>query len=52
MYNITGKVVYQQKMIVGTDHYSFPLERLESGYYIGTVQENGKRRYVDKFVKQ
>ncbi len=52
VYNITGKVVYQHKMAVGTDSYSFPLDHLDAGYYIGIVEENGKRRYADKFVKQ
>ena len=52
IYDVTGKIVSQQKLSVDTDHYSFSVDHLEAGYYIGIVRENGRVSYTEKFVKE
>jgi len=52
IYNISGKEVYRQQMEINTDIHSFSLDALNAGFYLGVVQENGKRSYSEKFVKQ
>jgi len=52
IYDITGKLVYQQQLGRDTDTHTFTTDHLRAGYYMGVVQEDGKISYTDRFVKQ
>ena len=51
IFDSRGKQIYQQKLEVGTNNYSFSLDHLEAGYYLGVVKEAEKISFSERFIK-
>jgi len=52
IYDNTGKLVFEQRLVAGSDYYNFSIGHLDAGLYLGVVRENGKVSFSERIVKQ